>query len=260
MNTSPNSPPMRADGIVLVGIAAKRPGSGKTTVAQFLVQEYGFSRLPLAAPVKRVCTTVLRELGFSETECCRYLYHDRTIKIPGLDVTGRHLLQTLGTDWGRNLISPSIWREAWMKQFMSAAGPFAPRIVVDDVRLLDEALMIASLGGSMWMIDRPISRRRAIKEWSNRFSPGSLVRSPGRLLPWNLFRSSHPTEGQLNRYPGFDARIVNDATVSRLIQQAGLEAQRLGLSPLQGRSRARLQEHRTGGSVVELRPNPQEPA
>jgi hypothetical protein len=222
----------------VIGIAASRAGSGKTTVAQALVNNAGFVRLPLAEPLKRIGGVILREAGVSRFDAKRFLYHERNIVIPEIGVTGRHLLQTLGTDWGRRCISPHLWTTIWEQSLMQLRhaahdGGRDLHVVVDDVRFPSEADLIRTLGGFMWMVERPRTRQERQRELCRRFSPGRFLRSPQQLLPWKLFSSLHPSEGGLNHYPCFDARFRNDGTIHDLLQQVRKEVTSLGF-PLNG--------------------------
>lgn len=66
----------------------------------------------------------------------------------------RKLLQWLGTDWGRDTISKTIWVDLW-----KADAEFALRmgstVVCDDCRFDNEAETIKSLGGLVVKITRP---------------------------------------------------------------------------------------------------------
>jgi hypothetical protein len=219
----------------VIGIAASRAGSGKTTVAQALVNNAGFVRLPLAEPLKRIGAVILHEAGVSRMDARRYLYHERNIVIPEVGVTGRHLLQTLGTDWGRRCISPHLWTTIWeqgLQRLLDAPAREKRdlRIVIDDVRFPGEAEVIRKIGGVMWMVERPRTRQEQRRELRDRFSPERFLRSPQQLLPWKLFAPLHPSEGGLNHYDRFDARLRNDGTIHDLLQQVWEEAADLGLS------------------------------
>lgn len=221
----------------LIGLAASRAGSGKTTVAQALCHQAGFVRRPLAEPLKRIGLAVLKEAGLPELDARRFLYHDRGTIIPGIGVNGRHLLQTLGTEWGRQCISPRLWLNLWRHNVEIIKGHALRqgrdlRIVVDDIRFPNEADMIRRLGGFMWMIERPRTRQESLRELRQRFSPGRLLRSPDLLLPWKLFRSAHASEGGLNHYRGFQARIRNDGAIHELLQHVWEYAKPLGVVPI----------------------------
>lgn len=61
-------------------------------------------------------------------------------------VKDRKLLQWLGTDWGRETVSPTIWVDLWTSE---ARDGLKDRLVVvcDDVRFDNEADAVHSLGG-----------------------------------------------------------------------------------------------------------------
>lgn len=132
---------MTAPIIGILGLA----GSGKTLVSKHLVEEYGYTRTRFSDPLKQM----LRILGLTEAEV------DGDAKMLPLTrfggVTPRHMMQTLGTDWGRRRIHPDIWVDAWKMTVANLAGP----IVVDDVRFPNEAAAVWELGGVVWRIFRP---------------------------------------------------------------------------------------------------------
>src|ERR1051326_4487303 len=70
-------------------------------------------------------------------------------------VKDRKLLQWLGTDWGRETISQSIWVDLWrIKAQQIAERDDQVVIVCDDVRFDNEAETIKSLGGIIVKINR----------------------------------------------------------------------------------------------------------
>lgn len=220
----------------LIGIAASRAGSGKSTVANSLVHKAGFVHVPFAGPLKRVGTAVLLEAGLTELDARRFLYRDKHSEIPGIGVTGRHLLQTLGTEWGRRQIRPDLWLNLWHRQVdiqrKRAWRESRPcRIVVDDVRFRNEAELIRKMGGFNWLVERPRSREDSLRDLRQRFSPLQLIRHPGRLLPWRLLAPLHASEGGLNGYRRFTAHIRNDGTIHDLLAQSWEELAKLHIRP-----------------------------
>ena len=67
----------------------------------------------------------------------------------------RELLQTLGTDWGRKLVTPDIWLRVAFWRWEKAAAAGHSVIVVPDVRFQNEARLIHDQGGEVWLVHRP---------------------------------------------------------------------------------------------------------
>lgn len=131
-------------------------GSGKDTAARVLVQERGFTPIAFAEPMRAMLTVMLGYTGMPSHEAAQW-FDDRDKKehpIPGIGVSYRKLAVTLGTEWGRDLIRPDLW--VWIaRQRIEQLAEQGAAIVVTDVRFADEAQMIRSLGGEVWLIDRP---------------------------------------------------------------------------------------------------------
>lgn len=144
--------------IGLTGLA----GSGKSTVANHLVDEWGGHRVPFAAPLKRMLRTFLEDQGAGLAVACRLT--DGDLKEEPSDLLGgatpRRAMQTLGTEWGRGL-SSSLWIDAWRRAVEDRAWKEAVDgetvlIVADDVRFPNEVEAIRSLGGMIIRVERPV--------------------------------------------------------------------------------------------------------
>ena len=122
-------------------------GSGKSVVADYLVSQYGFVRIKLASPLKNM----LRAIGLSEREIEGDLKEVPSDKLGGK--TPRHAMQTLGTEWGRDLIGPAFWVDAWVRDARAALSE-GKSVCCDDVRFLNEVGAIWLLGGSVIRIER----------------------------------------------------------------------------------------------------------
>ena len=77
-------------------------GSGKTTIAKHLELEYNYVRVRFAEVLK----DMLLALGLTEEEINGDLKEKPCSLLLGK--TPRHAMQTLGIEWGRNLIHPDI--------------------------------------------------------------------------------------------------------------------------------------------------------
>jgi len=119
----------------LIGICGVA-GSGKDTVADFLVSNYGYEKISFAAILKKM----LASMGFPEPGD----RSDKEANIEGFNFTWRHLAQTLGTDWGRLHLHPDIWIILTMRS-LKMDGKY----VVSDVRFRNEQDAIIAAGGTM---------------------------------------------------------------------------------------------------------------
>lgn len=133
-------------------------GSGKSTVANYLVEAHGFTRLSFAAPLKKMLRTLDPLIGgqYGESHRLSELFevHDEAyIKtIPQWGTEYRRLLQVLGTDCIR-AVDPDFWVKAAVAQMtQDVTGKY----VFDDVRFPNEAsaVYIASPKG-LWNVQRP---------------------------------------------------------------------------------------------------------
>lgn len=121
--------------------------SGKDTVAELLVLNYGFKRMAFADGIRDalVALNPILHDGYRINEI---------VKMYGWEVAKskdevRRLLQVMGTEVGRKLIHEDIW--VW--RLFNAIGE-GERIVIPDVRFPNEARMIESQGGEVWRINR----------------------------------------------------------------------------------------------------------
>jgi hypothetical protein len=130
---------------MLIGIAGKA-GSGKDELALYLKNVHGFSQLTFAEPIKDALAGLfdtdihtLEKIGFKENP------------IPGIGKSLRELYQTLGTDWGRNMIDEDIWVRQLSNRLQYYAGV---DVVVSDVRYENEAEFIRLNGGTVIHLHR----------------------------------------------------------------------------------------------------------
>jgi hypothetical protein len=168
--------------IKIIGLCSPAPGSGKSTVASYL-EDYGWEIVPFASTLKRMLKAMLMEIGYSMCEAEELILKKEYI-VPELGVRIRTLMQTLGTEWGREKIEKRFWIKCWEAKVKSL-GSF---VVADDVRFLNEAMAIKEMGGEIWKIIRPGTENG----------------------------ENHSSEGQLDHWDGFSRVIVNDGSIQDL--------------------------------------------
>lgn len=133
--------------IGLTGLA----GSGKSVVANVLTNDFGFERVKFADPLKNMLRTLMRDMGYCEDDVERHVEGDlKETEIPEISVTMRHLMVTLGTEWGRDAVRPDLWTRLW-----AARASMSTNVVADDVRFPNEVDLIRSAGGTIWRLERP---------------------------------------------------------------------------------------------------------
>ena len=101
-------------------------------------------------------------------------------------VSLRYLLETLGTEWGRNLICSDLWALIAEKRYRECEGG----MVIRDVRFPNEVDWLDRLGGDLIHIIRP-----------NHFNPEA--------------NPDHPSNKPLS-IRGFDKTIMNDCDLDVL--------------------------------------------
>lgn len=150
---------MTADSIaMIVGIAgvAGVAGVGKDTAASQLEAEAlarGMSsmRLSFMEPVR----AMLEALGVPP----RYMV-ERALKeapVPGIGRSYRQLAQSLGSEWGRELVDRDLWMNVAARRIDERASTISPTpliAIVSDVRLADEANWVRSQGGVLLRVTR----------------------------------------------------------------------------------------------------------
>lgn len=163
----------------VVGVTG-RAGAGKSVVAGMVP---GAVVIQLADPLYAAISTLI---GVPEV-----LLRDRGFKerpIGWLGKSPRQLLQSLGTEWGRDSVRPDIWLELCRRRIAMLREQGCETIVVADVRFENEAHMIRENGGSVWHVRRPSA-------------DGAEV--------------AHSSEAGIQFADG-DTVIVNDATIEQL--------------------------------------------
>jgi len=124
-----------------------RKGAGKTTAANALVEERGYERLRFAGPMKEMVAVLLRRLGYTEDATQKMV--DGPLKeseVGELRCTPRHLLQTIGTEWGRQQVREDLWAVVTLQEARQRMQD-GTDVVIDDCRFPNEAEMIREAGG-----------------------------------------------------------------------------------------------------------------
>lgn len=133
-------------------------GTGKTTVAEYLVRRHGFVRLSFAAAVKDITAAAF---GWERSKLEGVNPQDRVWRETpdpfwssrmGRDFSPRTAMQYLGTDIFRAQVLPSIWCDNIIAKIR--ALPSETNIVIDDVRFTNERAALR-LEGAQFLLLRP---------------------------------------------------------------------------------------------------------
>jgi hypothetical protein len=119
--------------------------SGKSTATEALLSlpEKPYIKMAFADPLKSMVAFLTSETDKTATpwELC------------GKSV--REAYQTLGTEWGRNMIGQDIWLRAMEIRIKQARTRGVWSIVVDDCRFDNEAALLRRLGARIIQVVRP---------------------------------------------------------------------------------------------------------
>lgn len=130
--------------IALIGQA----GSGKTEVARHLMVNHSYHRIRFT----QIFKDMLMILGLSAEEVEGSLKEKPCSLLFGQ--TPRYAMQTLGTEWGRDLIHPDIWVHSWKVRVTTCLSN-GYKVVCDDCRFFNESATVYSFNGAqIWRILR----------------------------------------------------------------------------------------------------------
>ena len=128
-------------------------GVGKSTLAKLLSKRpYNYIRLGFALPIKTMIGSLLELQGVKDNNQLYEMLYGTQKEIPSFLLSGqtpRRAMQTLGTEWGRDLIHPDLWIEIWRRLVIKIR-----KVVVDDLRFENELKAIRELDGVVVKIER----------------------------------------------------------------------------------------------------------
>ena len=134
--------------------------SGKSTVAKYLVEQHDFVLVKFAEPLKWMLQSI--GLGMEEIEG-----NKKELPMTLLsENTPRFAMQTLGQEWGRDIMGENFWVNIWKDRVKHLLAQGYYDIVTDDCRYLNEQQAVAEMGGSVWKVVRPHSQSTLLTEMS----------------------------------------------------------------------------------------------
>ena len=125
----------------IIGIAGRK-GHGKDTAAKALPD---YENVKFAGALKAMIRTYMEYVGMDAATIDRCI--DGDMKEVPLEIWGgkttRYAMQTIGTEWGRNI----IWEDLWVDSFKRRAVQF-DQVVNTDPRFPNEVATIKEMGGT----------------------------------------------------------------------------------------------------------------
>lgn len=131
------------------------PGAGKDTVGQYLVEQYGFTRLAFADKLKVMCEALDPIVAIPTDTDPRWFRLAEIVAKLGWDLAKkrypevRRTQQRLATEVIRAHVDPQFWVKAVEAQ-MLPGGDY----VITDLRFPNEYEMVRRHGGAIWWIKR----------------------------------------------------------------------------------------------------------
>ena len=130
--------------------------SGKSTVANILVENHGFTKVSFADSLKDAVAAIFgwdRQLLQGDTEASRQWREQPDEYWSGVmqhEVTPRWVLQHIGTDVMRDHFHKNIWVHSLMKKLNDPDKNY----VISDVRFRNEVDVILAQNGEIWEVQR----------------------------------------------------------------------------------------------------------
>ena len=197
--------------------------SGKDTIADYLVKEYGFKRLSFASAIKDILSILF---GWSRDKLEGLTKEDREwreqvdpwwskrLDMPNL--TPRWVLQYWGTEVCRQGFHDDIWIAALENRLRQRTG----HTVISDVRFPNEVTAIRNAGGAIIWIQRgtlPEWYDCALTENTTAWDQQWLLEDANTLMP-QKYPTVHKSEWA---WVGttFDALVDNNGSVEELYMQ-----------------------------------------
>jgi hypothetical protein len=127
-------------------------GSGKDSAAQALLDR-GYHHAKFAGTLKSMVRQILLDSGISLAEIFSWIEGDKKeVPCPALGGKSvREATKSLGNDWGRDMISRTLWVDIVRMQIASLDTD----VVITDLRYENELAMLKDVGAITVRVERP---------------------------------------------------------------------------------------------------------
>lgn len=154
---------------LLIGLTGKA-GAGKDTTADIIEEQLGKEnvfRISFAQPIRDMLKAAFPFLTDEH-----FYGKLKEEVIPSLGKSPRQLMQTLGTEWGRQCVKDSLWVDTALEK-AKAAQAEGKHVVITDVRFENEAIALWGENGYVVKIVRP-SHKATVGVTSTHPSEGGI--------------------------------------------------------------------------------------
>ena len=127
----------------LIGLASDRPGTGKSTAANYLIAKHGFSSISIGALVKSELDAMVQIYGFRYREDLKEEFR------PGL---------SWWTEFRIKYSSPDYWLDKAMNEHTDQES-----LIIPDLRYPNEAQYVKLHDGITIKIERPDAKRSLLE-------------------------------------------------------------------------------------------------
>ena len=193
-------------------------GSGKDTIASYLINFHHFKKMSFASTLKDAAAAVFswdREMLEGSTASSREWREQRDdwwSNRLGMEITPRFVLQNWGTEVMRNHFHPEIWIASLENKLRDCKD----NVVITDARFYNELDAIKRAGGVTMRVKRGLD-----PEW---FEAATNANKGPKHIGWALGRDKlhklkiHPSEYSSVGY-GYDHIIQNAGTIDELYNE-----------------------------------------
>ena len=187
-------------------------GCGKGTVADILVEKYGFVKLSFADAVKDATAAIFgwqRALLEGDTEESRIFRETRDewwSEKTGKHITPRYMLQIMGTEAGRDVFHKDIWVYALERKM-----EMYQNVVIADVRFPNEIDWMRSKGGFAVRVTRGPD-----PDWYDTAIIANKEQNTDLMINYPIHYSEWAWAGQI-----MDYQLDNNGSISMLEADIG---------------------------------------
>ncbi len=126
---------------MIIGIGHKKR-QGKSTIAKILVRDWGFQEFTFAEPIKEIVDLVFNFPSFYK--------QNKEVVFLKTGISYRYACQKIGESF-RQAFGANVWVKHLERKIENVEGD----IVISDVRHVEEADWIRSVGGQLFKVNNP---------------------------------------------------------------------------------------------------------